>query len=169
MRLDATAVAVLAGLIGAEARPFSEAVPVGPPVQTTDDLDYWEHRIEAAVDEDTSIPSLEREAIIRAPRGQRTFKDRVIQIEKQCRITGSRTRSFWSHPIVSPGGIAAERGTAERENGLLLTPSIDQPFDRGFIGFENNGNLILSLVWPARSTTCNPSVKTTSALCPPVL
>ena len=32
------------------------------------------------------------------------------------------------------------------ENGLLLTPSIDHLFDRGFIGFENNGTLIISPV-----------------------
>jgi putative restriction endonuclease len=32
------------------------------------------------------------------------------------------------------------------ENGLLLTPSIDHLFDRGFIGFENNGELIISPV-----------------------
>jgi putative restriction endonuclease len=29
---------------------------------------------------------------------------------------------------------------------LLLTPSIDHLFDRGFIGFENNGGLIISPV-----------------------
>ncbi len=32
------------------------------------------------------------------------------------------------------------------ENGLLLTPSIDHLFDRGFIGFEDNGKLIISPV-----------------------
>src|SRR6266446_6519764 len=32
------------------------------------------------------------------------------------------------------------------ENGLLLTPSIDHLFDRGFIGFENDGNLVISRV-----------------------
>ena len=30
------------------------------------------------------------------------------------------------------------------ENGLLLTPSIDHLFDRGFIGFEDGGRLIIS-------------------------
>jgi len=39
-----TAAEVLAGLIGAEAQPFMAAVPVGAPMQTSDDLDYWEHR-----------------------------------------------------------------------------------------------------------------------------
>jgi hypothetical protein len=32
------------------------------------------------------------------------------------------------------------------ENGLLLTPSIDHLFDRGFISFENNGELLVSRV-----------------------
>jgi len=32
------------------------------------------------------------------------------------------------------------------ENGLLLTPSIDHLFDRGFITFEDSGRLVLSPV-----------------------
>jgi hypothetical protein len=32
------------------------------------------------------------------------------------------------------------------ESGLLLTPSIDHLFGRGFIGFEGNGNVIISPV-----------------------
>jgi putative restriction endonuclease len=30
--------------------------------------------------------------------------------------------------------------------GLLLTPTIDHLFDRGFIGFQRNGDLIVSRV-----------------------
>lgn len=32
------------------------------------------------------------------------------------------------------------------ENGLLLTPTIDHLFDKGFISFENGGDLIISPV-----------------------
>lgn len=32
------------------------------------------------------------------------------------------------------------------ENGLLLTPNIDHLFDRGFIGFEDSGRLVISQV-----------------------
>jgi len=32
------------------------------------------------------------------------------------------------------------------ENGLLLTPSIDHLFDRGFISFEGDGRLLVSPV-----------------------
>jgi hypothetical protein len=34
--------------------------------------------------------------------------------------------------------------TATGENGLLLAPSIDHCFDRGLIGFEGDGSLIMS-------------------------
>ncbi|TMH81543.1 MAG: HNH endonuclease, partial [Betaproteobacteria bacterium] len=32
------------------------------------------------------------------------------------------------------------------ENGLLLTPNADHLFDRGFIGFEDNGDVLISPV-----------------------
>ena len=32
------------------------------------------------------------------------------------------------------------------ENGLLLTPSVDHLFDRGYISFENGGDLLISPV-----------------------
>lgn len=32
------------------------------------------------------------------------------------------------------------------ENGLMLTPSIDHLFDRGFISFEDSGRLLVSPV-----------------------
>lgn len=90
---------VLAGLIGAEAQPFMAAVPVGTPIQTSDDLDFWEHRIESTIDADTSIADTEKEAIIRARRGQGLFKDRVMAIENRCRITGVENRASGRKPL----------------------------------------------------------------------
>jgi len=40
----------------------------------------------------------------------------------------------------------AVRGMLNGENRILLTPSIDHLLDRGFIGFEGNGNVIISPV-----------------------
>jgi hypothetical protein len=39
------------------------------------------------------------------------------------------------------------------EDGLLLTPSMDHLFDRGFIGFEDNGQTIVSPVAHHESLT----------------
>ena len=79
---------VLAGLIGAEAQRLIGGVAVGTPMQTNDDLDWWEHRIEGEIESNTEIPPTDREAINRARRGQGLFKQRVMEIEQRCRITG---------------------------------------------------------------------------------
>ena len=57
-------------------------------MQTSDDLDYWEHKIESGIETDVPISATDREAIIRARRGQGSFKQRVMEIEQGCRITG---------------------------------------------------------------------------------
>jgi hypothetical protein len=137
---------VLAGLIGAEAQSQIGGLVVGAPMQTNDDLDYWEHRLEAAVETDTSLPPTDREAIIRARRGQGLFKQRVMEIENHCRIT---LVSNPVHLVASHCKPWRDSNNQERlsgDNGLLLTPSIDHLFDRGFIGFQDNGELIISPV-----------------------
>ena len=47
---------------------------------------------------------------------------------------------------VKPWRDSANDERLDGENGLLLTPTIDHLFDKGFISFENNGALILSPV-----------------------
>jgi hypothetical protein len=116
-------------------------------MQANDDLDWWEHRIEDRIGTDTSIPPTPRGDHHGMP-GTGLFKPRVMEIEQRCRITS----------VNNPVHLIARHFNANRwrdcknderpdgENGLLLTPSIDHLFDRGFIGFEDNGALIVSPV-----------------------
>jgi predicted Holliday junction resolvase-like endonuclease len=131
---------VLMGLIGQEVEPLALAARSTKPI-IADDLDLWERRIEREVATDKTLPETDRIAIIRARRGQGLFKDRVSQIEPRCRITGVQNPV---HLVASHCKPWRDSSNAERlngENGLLLTPSIDHLFDRGFIGFEDNGRL----------------------------
>jgi putative restriction endonuclease len=142
---------VLAGLIGPEARNLVLAAEArateGTPSQVGDDLDYWEHQIEQVVERDQQIPETEREAIIRARRGQGLFKQRVVEIERRCRITGVDNLVHLIASHCKPWrDCSNNEERLDGENGLLLTPSIDHLFDRGFIGFENSGDLIISPV-----------------------
>jgi hypothetical protein len=57
-------------------------------MQTSDDLDIWEYRMETAVGRDRSITETEREGIIRARRSQGVSTDWVMVIATRCRITG---------------------------------------------------------------------------------
>lgn len=142
---------VLAGLIGAEARPFMATADVaagsaGERLMTGDDLDIWERRLEERVASDVAIAETDREAIIRARRGQGLFKDRVMRIEKACRITGVNKPIHLVASHCKPWRDSSNEERLDGENGLLLTPSIDHLFDRGFIGFEDSGRLIISPV-----------------------
>ena len=95
---------------------------------------------------DTSIGETDREAIIRARRGHGLFKQRVMEIEQRCRITGVTNPVHLIASHCKPWRDSTNEERLNGENGLLLTPSIDHLFDRGFIGFEDSGTLIISPV-----------------------
>jgi putative restriction endonuclease len=142
---------VLSGLIGNEVRPLVESSAEVVSLQnermvTGDDLDVWERRLEEQVETDVSVNETDREAIVRARRGQGIFKQRVMEIETRCRITGVDNLSHLLASHCKPWRDSSNEERLNGENGLLLTPSIDHLFDRGFIGFENSGDLIISPV-----------------------
>ncbi len=141
---------VLSGLIGNEVRPFLagvvDAAVADGKIVTGDDLDVWERRLEEEVESDVSVTETTREAIVRARVGQGLFKQRVMQIEMSCRITGVDNLSHLVASHCKPWRDSTNEERLNGENGLLLTPSIDHLFDRGFIGFEDSGDLIISPV-----------------------
>ena len=136
---------VLLGLIGKEIAPVTLAACEVKPVPA-DDLESWERKLEQQVVGNSTIPETDRLAIIRARNGQGLFKDRVSKIETRCRITGVDNPIHLVASHCKPWRDATNEERLNGENGLLLTPSIDHLFDRGFIGFEDNGMLIISPV-----------------------
>jgi hypothetical protein len=146
---------VLMGLIGGEAaamkhRANSLALEKSLEIENAD-LEIWEHHIESEIDSDRQLPETEREAIIVARRGQGLFKQRVMQIEDRCRITGVTNPIHLRASHCKPWRDANNEERINGENGLLLTPTIDHLFDRGFISFEDSGVLIVSPVAHAPS------------------
>jgi hypothetical protein len=143
--LPPTLAEVLLGLIGTEIASIAQAARMVKPV-AADDLELWERKIEQAVAEDIAIPETDRLALIRARKGQGLFKERVSHIESRCRITGVENPVHLVASHCKPWRDATNEERLNGENGLLMTPSIDHLFDRGFIGFEDNGRLIISPV-----------------------
>lgn len=136
---------VLMGLIGKEIEPLTLAASAVKPV-VADDLEFWERTLEQQLVNDATVPETERLAIVRARNGQGLFKDRVAKIETRCRITGVENLTHLIASHCKPWRDATNEERLNGENGLLLTPSIDHLFDRGFIGFEDSGRLIVSPV-----------------------
>jgi hypothetical protein len=136
---------VLFGIIGKEVEAIRAAGAAVTPV-AVDDLETWEVKIEHRIEEDTTIAETNRSALGRARRGQGLFRDRVARIERRCRITGVENPTHLVASHCKPWRDATNEERLDGENGLLLTPTIDHLFDRGFIGFEDDGRLILSPV-----------------------
>jgi hypothetical protein len=136
---------VLMGLVGQEVAALAVTARDVKPIPA-DDLDLWERVLERQVANDSSLRETERLALIRARNGQGLFKDRVSKIETRCRITGVENPVHLIASHCKPWRDSTNEERLNGENGLLLTPSIDHLFDRGFIGFEDNGKLIISPV-----------------------
>lgn len=101
--------------------------------------------VERRIREDAQLDTTTRESVILARRGQGKFRNNVAAIENSCRLTGITNPTLLIASHIKPWRIcqsADER--LDGMNGLLLTPDADLLFDRGFIGFENDGEVIVS-------------------------
>lgn len=116
-----------------------------PEIEPTDSVEAFDEKLEQHLLLSTSLSETEKIQLIKARRGQGIFRFNVQQYENSCRVTG----------IVSPFLLVASHikpwrsclNSEERldgNNGLLLTPHVDRLFDRGYLSFENNGNMIFS-------------------------
>jgi hypothetical protein len=116
------------------------------PITSAIGLVEWEEHELSQVQADAALPETDRQAIVLARRGQGLFKTRVMRIEHACRITGVNREEHLRASHCKPWRDATNEERLDGENGLLLTPSIDHLFDRGFIAFEGNGQVIVSPV-----------------------
>lgn len=105
-----------------------------------------EDSIEQRLRSDPTIPDTERTALVKSRRGQGLFRDRVQQIEGRCRLSGINDLTFLVAGHIKPWRVCTNMERLDGENGLLLTPTFDRLFDQGFIGFEDNGDLLVSPV-----------------------
>ncbi len=146
----------LFGLIGKEATSVAD---VGRGISRIErdspapepDIEEWERRVEIAIAADTAIRDTQRTALLQARRGQGLFRENVRSIERACRITRVERMEHLIASHVQPWRDSSNEQRLDGENGLLLTPTVDHLFDKGFISFEDSGQLIVSPAADQRS------------------
>lgn len=87
---------------------------------------------------------LEAIQITKARRGQGLFKSNVRMVEDHCRVTGVTNMKHLRASHIKPWVDSSRDEKLDGYNGLLLAPHVDHLFDRGFISFENRGDVIVS-------------------------
>lgn len=90
------------------------------------------------------VPETEKEQLIRSRRGQGLFRQRVLVIEPRCRLTGVDDHSFLIASHIKPWKDCDNAERLDGDNGLMLAPHVDRLFDRGWISFEDDGELLVS-------------------------
>ena len=96
-----------------------------------------------AIELDQSISPTEREQLTKARVGQGLFRLRVQSIEKTCRLTGITDARFLVASHIKPWKSGDNNERLDGHNGLMLAPHVDKLFDRGWISFEDNGDVLV--------------------------
>lgn len=111
-----------------------------------EERDKWERRLVDEIRRDEQISETERDAVIQARIGQGKFRKNLAKIETCCRITKVHEPAHLRASHIKPWRTSTNSERLDGENGFLLTPTIDHLFDRGFISFSDDGELLISPV-----------------------
>jgi putative restriction endonuclease len=90
------------------------------------------------------LTTTERHVLARARMGQGMFKAEVSRIEPACRLTGVTDFRHLIASHMKPWSISDNAERVSGNNGLLLSPHVDNLFDRGLITFTPSGAVKVS-------------------------
>lgn len=136
----------LADLVGGDIMSLARSeVAADPPIDgRRPELVLWEEHVRQNIERDSTLTDTQRQALVLARRGQGLFRHRVQEIESRCRVTHVDRPEHLRASHCKPWRDSSHEERLAGDNGLLLTPSVDHLFDRGFISFEQEGTLLIS-------------------------
>lgn len=107
-----------------------------------------EQQEQDAVRKNANLTKTEREQLISARVGQGIFRQKLVDYWHGCAVSrcGCIVLLVASH--IKPWRVADNTERLDVYNGLLLLPTIDRLFDKGFITFNENGRIKISSFVP---------------------
>lgn len=110
-----------------------------------------------------SVDRTTREALVQARLGQGQFRASLInKYSQRCAVTGFAKLELLRASHIKPWAKATNEERLDSENGILLTPSLDALFDRGFITFKSDGKVKFSAQLKATDFECLGPIKSLS-------
>ena len=86
----------------------------------------------------------EKSVLISARVGQGQFRQRLLEHWQGCAVTGYAMPAMLVASHIKPWRSATNSERLDPDNGLLLLANLDKAFDRGFISFADNGEIIIA-------------------------
>jgi putative restriction endonuclease len=97
-----------------------------------------------SINTNPTLTTTERDSLIKSRVGQGIFRDRVIEYWGGCAVTGLNNSSLLIASHIKPWADSSNQERLNPMNGLLLNPTLDKLFDRGFISFNQYGHIEIS-------------------------
>ncbi|WP_426355502.1 HNH endonuclease [Exiguobacterium sp. R-39] len=125
------------------------------PSEHADDLhELWdsnfikvENRIDPSILDDLEsdiIQDTEKEQVIKARIGHSIFKKKLLSVEKKCRLCNVSDERLLIASHIKPWSKSNNKERLDSNNGLLFCPNHDILFDKGFISFKNDREILIS-------------------------
>ncbi len=96
------------------------------------------------ISENPGITETTKQQLIDSRIGQGLFKKRLCDIEKGCRLTGTKNPKFLIASHIKPWAASNNTERLDGNNGFLMAPHVDKLFDRGWISFSNSGKILFA-------------------------
>jgi putative restriction endonuclease len=99
---------------------------------------------EAAIQQRTDLNPAQKSDLLKARYGQGVFRANVEVNEHSCRVSGVLDRRhLWARHI-KPWSDCDDAERLDGANGVLMSPHIAHLFERGYISFSDDGDLLVS-------------------------
>jgi putative restriction endonuclease len=130
--------AALRKLVGSEIDALIEEITQRAGSQFPDEI------AEEALLQRTDIAPAAKVELVKARRGQGVYRTNLESAETACRLTGLLDRRHLRAIHIKPWRVASDAEKLDGCNGLLLSPHLEHLFCRGYISFDDSGELLVS-------------------------
>ena len=96
------------------------------------------------VSKDDAVTETEKESLIKSRLGQGSFRKNLMDYWHGCAVTGYPSSKLLVASHIKPWRNSDNKERMDLFNGLLLIPNLDKAFDKGFITFKKNGDVLIS-------------------------
>jgi putative restriction endonuclease len=103
-----------------------------------------EDAAEAAIQQRTDISPAQKSDLLKSRHGQGVFRTNLELNEHSCRITGVLDRRHLWATHIKPWSECDDAEKLDGSNGLLMSPHVAHLFERGYISFSDEGDLLVS-------------------------
>jgi len=109
-----------------------------------EDNSFADKNESTSIEENSSLSENEKKTLIKARIGQGQFREKLLSECPYCPITMLNDERILIASHIKPWVVSNDKEKIDPKNGLMLSPTYDRLFDRGFISFNDDKTMLVS-------------------------